>query len=103
MTGPTLRVLRVLLDTFDQHGEAEHYGLELAKAASLPSGTIYPILARLERYGLLAAAWENIDEHAEGRRRRRYYTLTGEGARAARAELAPLAPAPRAALRPGLA
>jgi PadR family transcriptional regulator PadR len=84
MTIPTLRVLAVLLT--DPLGE--HYGLELCRAAGLPSGSVYPILARLEGAGWLVGAWEEIDEQAEGRRRRRYYRLTGTGLKHARAALA---------------
>jgi DNA-binding PadR family transcriptional regulator len=64
------------------------YGLAIAKAAGLASGTIYPILARLEHQGLLESEWEEIDESLVGRRRRRYYRLTGEGVRVARREMA---------------
>ncbi len=61
----------------------EHYGLELAKAAGLKSGTLYPILARLEAAGWIQGSWERIDPRAEGRRRRRYYKLTSSGVFAA--------------------
>jgi len=64
-----------------------HYGLEIAQEADLKSGTIYPILARLERMGWVSSEWEEIDEAAAGRRRRRYYRLTGDGASAASHEL----------------
>lgn len=77
-------VLRVLLD--DPTGD--HYGFEIARAAGLATGTTYPILIRLEDEGWLESEWEEIDESREGRRRRRYYRLTGEGFRAARIELA---------------
>lgn len=83
MTLSTLRVLAVLLT--DPMGE--HYGLELCRAAELPGGTLYPILARLESAGWLTSAWEAIDESAEGRRRRRYYRLTDSGAERARGVL----------------
>jgi PadR family transcriptional regulator, regulatory protein PadR len=83
MTTPTLRVLAALLA--DPLGE--HYGLELSRAAGLPSGTVYPILARLEGAGWLVGAWEEIDQQAEGRRRRRYYRLTGTGLERARATI----------------
>ena len=43
----------------------------------LPEGTIYPVLHRLEKEGLLASAWGD----AAGRRRRTY-TLTRAGTRA---------------------
>jgi DNA-binding PadR family transcriptional regulator len=58
----------------------EHYGLEIANAAELKSGTIYPILARLERAGWVVSEWEQIDPVAEGRRPRRYYRLSQAGA-----------------------
>jgi len=63
------------------------YGLDLSKEAGLPSGTIYPILARLEATGWVASEWETIDPVAAGRRPRRYYILTAEGERAARSAL----------------
>ena len=79
----TQRVLRVFLSL----PEESHYGLELAKSAGLPTGTIYPILARLEGAGWVRSTWEDIDEAAEGRRRRRYYQVTGKGQRNGRALL----------------
>src|SRR5262249_56241639 len=62
------------------------YGYDLMKAARLPSGTLYPLLARLERENLVASAWETPQQ--EGERPRKYYQLTGEGIRIARLELA---------------
>jgi len=56
------------------------------KAAGLPSGTLYPMLARLEGQKLVTSAWET--PQAGGERPRRYYQLTGEGIRVARLELA---------------
>ncbi len=47
MTLPTQLVLRALLED----PGAERYGLEIGDTAGLPSGTIHPILARLERLG----------------------------------------------------
>jgi PadR family transcriptional regulator, regulatory protein PadR len=63
------------------------YGLEIAKEARLPGGTLYPALARLEEAGWITSEWEDIDEAAQGRRRRRYYKLTGEGVVAAQKAL----------------
>jgi PadR family transcriptional regulator PadR len=83
MTLPTLKVLKVLLsDPF-----AEHYGLQIAKEAGLPSGTIYPILVRLEGYGWVVSDWEQIDPVVAGRRPRRYYRLSSDGAEKARHQL----------------
>ncbi len=53
------------------------------QAFDLPEGTIYPVLHRLERAGLLASDWE-----VHGGRRRRVYRLTEDGRRELRAERA---------------
>jgi len=80
VTHHTKLVLSVLLDAPAE----EVYGFELSRASGLPSGTIYPILRRLEDEGWLASRWEDISQEQEGRRRRRYYRLTGDGALSAR-------------------
>jgi DNA-binding PadR family transcriptional regulator len=84
MTLQTQLVLRALLE--DPAGE--HYGLEIAKSAGLASGSLYPILARLEQADLVESYWEDIDQSAAGRPRRRYYRLTQDGAVQARQVLA---------------
>jgi DNA-binding PadR family transcriptional regulator len=65
--------------------------------ATLPSGTLYPLLARLEARALVASAWETPRQ--DGERPRRYYRLTSEGIEVARLELAQLS-ARRAPGRP---
>jgi PadR family transcriptional regulator PadR len=96
LTGPLERVLRVLL----ADPSAPHYGYDLMKAAKLPSGTLYPMLARLEQEGLVNSEWEPQRRDAGGRPPRKYYRLTGEGARVARLELARArGPVPRAGHR----
>lgn len=77
----TRLVLQALLD----HVDAETYGFELSRATGVKTGTLYPVLQRLLAEGWVSARWEEIDEHAEGRRRRRYYQLTPEGERHATA------------------
>ena len=84
MTIPTQLVLEALLAA----PQLERYGLEIGEAAGLRSGTVHPILARLEAYGWLSSRWEDIDASAEGRPARRYYVLTADGVQAARAALA---------------
>jgi PadR family transcriptional regulator, regulatory protein PadR len=97
MTIPTQRVLESLLEDPTQ----ERYGLEIGEAAGLRSGTVHPILARLEGYGWLVSRWEDVDPSAEGRPPRRYYTLTAAGVQAATAALArAYRPAPLRRLRP---
>jgi DNA-binding PadR family transcriptional regulator len=80
----TLAILAALLEDVTK----PHYGLEMAKTAGLPSGTIYPALARLEREGWVESEREDVDASVAGRRPRRYYRLTGDGERIARAEIA---------------
>jgi PadR family transcriptional regulator, regulatory protein PadR len=84
LTGPLERVLRVLV----ADPAAPHYGYDLMKATRLPSGTLYPMLARLQREGLVDSQWEDQRPEAGGRPPRKYYRLTAEGARVARFELA---------------
>ena len=94
LTGPLQRVLQVFL----ADPSAGHYGYNLMKAAKLPSGTLYPMLARLQAQGLLTSEWEPRPDDVSGRPPRKYYQLTGEGIRVARLELAQAAmTAPRAA------
>jgi DNA-binding PadR family transcriptional regulator len=66
----------------------ERYGLQLMQDTGLPSGTLYPILVRLERAGWVESRWEDIDPVAEGRPSRRYYRLTPDGVATARLEIA---------------
>jgi PadR family transcriptional regulator PadR len=84
MTIPTQLVLQVLLADLDE----ERYGYEIGEAAGLASGTVHPILARLEGAGWLASRWEDVDSKAAGRPARRYYRLTAGGAQSARDALA---------------
>ena len=79
----TLQVQLVLNEMLSEPAE-QRYGLDLCEATGLPSGTIYPIMARLERIKWVESDWEDPEAHiAQGRPRRRYYRLTREGAEAA--------------------
>jgi DNA-binding PadR family transcriptional regulator len=84
MTIPTQLVLEALVADPDR----EFYGVEIGELAHLRSGTVHPILARLEGVGWLTSRWEDIDPQVEGRPPRRYYRLTADGALAAGAALA---------------
>jgi PadR family transcriptional regulator PadR len=84
MTLATQLVLRAML----AEPSKEIYGLQICQEAGLPSGTIHPILARLERLGWLESHWEDVVPQEEGRPRRRYYQLTKDGAERARIALA---------------
>jgi PadR family transcriptional regulator, regulatory protein PadR len=84
MTIPTQLVLRAML----AEPTREMYGLQICETAGLPSGTIHPILARLEGLEWLRSRWEDAVPSEEGRPRRRYYWLTQDGAENARIALA---------------
>ncbi|BAL89653.1 putative PadR-like family transcriptional regulator [Actinoplanes missouriensis 431] len=86
VTTAVSKVLAALLED----PEAERYGLDLMRASGHPSGTLYPILLRLQRAGWVQAEWEDVDPVAAGRPARRYYKLTPDGLVAARTELAAL-------------
>ena len=86
ITTAVVKVLAAFLGDQTQ----DRYGLDLMAEAGLPSGTLYPILVRLEKAGWVRAQGEEIDPVAEGRPARRYYRLTPDGVEAARVELAAL-------------
>jgi len=49
----------------------------------LPSGTVYPVLGRLERDGYVRSKWESQTiAQREKRPPRRYYEITASGSRA---------------------
>jgi PadR family transcriptional regulator PadR len=83
MTTQTLAVLAVFL----ADPMVEWYGFDLSDQTKLKSGTMYPLLARLEKAGWLTSRIEDADPHVVGRPRRRLYGLTAEGELVARREL----------------
>jgi PadR family transcriptional regulator, regulatory protein PadR len=87
LTLNTARVLRLFLDDT----AAPRYGVQLTGETGLVSGTLYPLLQRLERSGLLASEREQIDAREQERPARRYYRITPAGVRYAREKLAALA------------
>ncbi|MFF0458500.1 PadR family transcriptional regulator [Nocardia africana] len=101
ITGPLVMVLDKLLDS----PRDAFYGYDLSKSTGIKSGTLYPLLVRLEEAGWLESGWEQTE--VEGRPRRRFYKLTVEGLEGAHGVLRSL-PAPKPAsntaptLRPNL-
>jgi DNA-binding PadR family transcriptional regulator len=56
------------------------YGFEIMRAAHLPSGTVYPLLRRLEASALVESRWEDaLVARDEGRPPRKYYEATPAG------------------------
>jgi len=70
-----LKVFKFLIEKPKEHRS----GAEISKATAIGSGTLYPLLQRLELAGLLKSEWEQIDPSEAGRPRRRFYLLTGPG------------------------
>ena len=61
-------------------GDGEMYGLDIANGLQhrgllTSEGTLYPLLARLRRNGLVETSWRESTQGAP----RRYYSLTAEG------------------------
>jgi PadR family transcriptional regulator PadR len=105
MTAHVAVVLRAFLEDPDE----PRYGMELMKLTGLPSGTLYPLLARLRRDHWLISDLEDIDPKVEKRPPRRYFRINPAVAERARYEVDSLAqklvlpPMNGTARRPGLA
>jgi DNA-binding PadR family transcriptional regulator len=68
-------------------GRSEFSGAEIARSTKLASGTLYPILLRLEEAGWVESHWESGDPRDLGRPRRRFYKVTATGASRARSAM----------------
>lgn len=99
VTDATVDVVEALLS-----GDEELYGLKIAKSIGRPSGSVVPILMRLETCGWVLSEWEQ-DESARGPRRR-FYRLhadhVGEARRLVSGRKKALGKATSGILRPGL-
>jgi DNA-binding PadR family transcriptional regulator len=72
----------LVLDAFLEEIEAWRYGYEISRGTGLKSGTLYPILMRMEERRLLETMWESSPD--PGRPPRHMYRLTPEGLQFAR-------------------
>lgn len=77
------RTVRTVLGALLDHDDL--WGLRIMELTKLQSGTVYPILVRLEERGWVEGRWE--EGQPEGRPRRRYWKLTTWGAWRAREAL----------------
>lgn len=71
----TLRVLEAFLD----NPAGQLAGADVMQRCGIASGTLYPILLRLEAAGWFVSQWESIDPSIAGRPRRRLYRLSSLG------------------------
>ncbi len=81
---------RRVLAALAQAGTQGRHGYDLCREAEIKSGTLYPLLIRLEALGHLAAEWQASD--IPGRPPRHNYRLTASGRLLAEAH-PPAAPA----------
>ncbi|WP_109488924.1 helix-turn-helix transcriptional regulator [Occallatibacter savannae] len=79
ITGPTLKVIGAFLS----RPVDKQSGVEISKATGLASGTLYPLLFRLEEAGWLQSEWEAVVPSEVKRPRRRLYRMTAVGSVAA--------------------
>jgi PadR family transcriptional regulator, regulatory protein PadR len=86
MSHQTLRILQLIAEG-PKEGLA---GSDISKRTRMLSGTVYPILMRLERVRWLASELEQVEPSKVGRPRRRLYRLTGLGYNKANAALSEL-------------
>jgi len=68
---------RTLLAALAEAGDDWSHGYELCRAAGMKSGTLYPLMIRLEAQGYLEAIWCPPSE--PGRPPRHAYRLTATG------------------------
>jgi DNA-binding MarR family transcriptional regulator len=78
----SLQTLKVL-EAFLENPADQLSGAEVHQRCGLASGTLYPILMRLESAGWFVSRWESVDPSSAGRPRRRLYRLTPTGLRRA--------------------
>jgi PadR family transcriptional regulator PadR len=86
--GLRLRISRQTLDLLEAllaQPSHWHHGYALSQSTGLASGTLYPILMRLEKSDWLETRWE--DTAAPGRPPRHLYRLSADGRGWAREEL----------------
>lgn len=77
-TTPLLKLIEATL----AEPTASYWGFDLMRATGLGSGTLYPLLARLENVKWMTSGW--AEPEAPGKPPRRYYKLTQYGTEQAR-------------------
>ena len=75
LTMSTMKVLKAFMD----NPRDQLSGIDITNGVGIKSGTLYPILIRLEDAGWLSSHWEENTPEEMGRPRRRFYRITGKG------------------------
>jgi PadR family transcriptional regulator, regulatory protein PadR len=79
----------LVLEKFVERPANWRYGYDISRETGLKSGTLYPILMRLEKHSLLEAEWVVTEN---GVPPRHTYRLTRKGLNLAKAKLAEARP-----------
>lgn len=95
LTHKGLRLLRLFMEDVRR----SHAGADLMDLTGLGSGTLYPLLIKFEKHGLLQGRWEDEEPSVLGRPRRKLYSLTAQGVDVAQRVLGELS-LPAQMLRP---
>ena len=83
----SLQALRILYFLF-QNPSKEICGADMIKELDIASGSLYPILLRLEGQEFVESDWETVDPSEVKRPRRRLYKITSIGIKAAQEAVA---------------
>ena len=80
-----LRMTQVTALVLQAVAGGHRYGFDIMDATGLASGTVYPVLRRLEQAKVLRGRWAAAPSaHRSGRPQRRFYELTAAGEVASR-------------------
>src|SRR5438309_2323477 len=85
---PISKLTVKVLKEFFENPRHDQYGFGLMGATGVKSGSLCPILDQLTARGWIESFEEDIDEHVEGRPKRRLYRLTALGQREGRKAIA---------------
>jgi DNA-binding PadR family transcriptional regulator len=79
----SVRMTQVTALVLHAVGTGHRYGFDIMDATGIASGSVYPVLRRLEEARLLRGTWEEAPAAQRGGRpQRRYYEVTEAGERA---------------------
>lgn len=68
---------KLVLDVLSTRESA--HGFWIARSTDIKTGTLYPLLKRLEDRGFVKAKWEKGTPEGLGRPLRKFYSLTNKG------------------------
>ena len=75
--GNTIRMTYATALVLQALDRGHRYGFDIIDATNLRSGTVYPLLRRLEEVGFIRSKWEHVSvARSSNRPPRKYYELT---------------------------